>query len=504
MKGSTTPAISRSLVAIVFLLGALVSFWFLLTNLHPIGPVKLLVPVVLFIGIFLIIKTFRPELLHRAMAFFTDISTKRYFLIISLALVVAAGLMIRFYCYFRFSYDPSTDADPNAIYSAAQAIASGEGILGDVRTASCAYLSTYMTLLSYPMLFIQDPWLATILLNTAADLCGATIVMLLVKRIMKPSRVLQVLAFALWFLSPFGIVFSLLTLPNIVVNTCIVLVIYTCVMLIEHLLKGNTLKAFLFAPIVGIVMGIANCFRPIFPVAIIALVIALILLLFLNKQVKKLGLITIAAIIILAIPFGIIQRVQIQLVSAQTGIAAPSSSGGFSFYVGANRDSNGRFNSTDWSYRQELIDNSPDIETAYAQLQAEAIDRYRSYGVLGTLDLFVNKLYVFSSDQNIMYNADSSINGYQESRLAKILDNYILIFCAFLYTACALLLIRSAKDSLHKNASPGVQTQALFFICVLMLGFFLSDAFVEAAHRYAQIVYPLFIALATGIFVRGK
>ena len=493
---SRLQGILRRLIAVVFILGALVSIWFFLTNLNSVEPTKAAVLLVFGCGVVLLMAILAPTHTRRIKALAVRMARWRYSVPLVVLLTMALGLAIRWYCFVRFSYDTSLDADPDAIYLAAQAIACGTGISGDVRTASCAYLASYMNLLSFFIGAIKDSWLAIIVLNTLFDFCGAILAMLLVRKMTAPGSRVSVLVFALWFLSPFNLIFSLISLPISAVNTCIVAVVFVCLLFTEQLLKKRTAKALLLALITGMVMGIANCFRPIFPVAIIAFVIFMIFVVIRSGQAKKLVPVALAAVVIILVPFNLLQLAQTRLVTAQTGIEVPSNPGAFSFYVGANRESNGRFNSEDWRYRQEVINSSPSLDAAYDRLQEEALDRYGSYGALETLDLFANKLYEFSNRQDDMYNANATLIGYKGSRTAQAFTLYLQVFCAILYIASALMMLRCAKRMAINSGGAKRNDQIVLFLTILLLGFFLSHAFVEAAHRYAQIMYPLFMVLS--------
>jgi len=74
------------------------------------------------------------------------------------------------------------------------------------------------------------------------------------------------------------------------------------------------------------------------------------------------------------------------------------------------------------------------------------------------------------------------------------------LFIYGLFTVSALYLYGQAQMAVRGQ---GLANPIVLLVALTMLGFFLSDMFVEAASRYAQIMYPLFIVVAA-LFIQQK
>ncbi|HSX15561.1 MAG TPA: glycosyltransferase family 39 protein [Candidatus Saccharimonadales bacterium] len=491
----------KYLTAAVLLLASVTSLWFLLSNLSAIGPALYLLLVITIVLLALSVGLLSPKFYTNLAAALSTVAGSRKKTILLCSLIVLLGLLLRFSFYVHFDgYRPISD--PETFYGAAQSIANGHGLKGNFLTAFFPYLAAYDSSLGLVMKLMGNPWLSVIVLNSFFDLLAAAVVYLFVRRLTGPKSVAPLAAFALWVLSPFGILFSVQALPIIIVNFFVILVLYLGYLLCEGIKIRNTKRAIGLSVALGLAVGIANCFRPTFTVFIVVLLAYLAFLVVTHLgQAKELAVLAVAGLVIVSGIFLGIQKLNVVLVSHETGFQAPSNSGGLSVYLGANWESNGRWNAADGQrtlYLSKIYGDN--YEAIQNQLTKDGIDRYKSYGIGGTLSLFVRKLNEFSTTQNFMYNANDSIVNYTQSKIAKLYNVYILLFIYGLFAVCALYLYGQAQRAVR---GLGLTNPIILLVALTMLGFFLSDMFVEAASRYAQIMYPLFIVVAA-LFVQQK
>ncbi|MDR1196800.1 MAG: hypothetical protein LBL08_00800 [Candidatus Nomurabacteria bacterium] len=364
------------------------------------------------------------------------------------------------------------------------------------------------------MKIISDPWLATIVTNTLFDFAAAVIAYYFIKQMTKPASKAPIIAFALWILNPFNIIFSVQALPIVIVNFFIILVIFLSYYMCKSLTKLKTKSTIILSILLGLALGLANWFRPIFIVFIIALGLYLLFTVFAAKKSKKLFLLVGAGFVIIILLFTSLQKLNVAMVSTQTGLETPASSGGWSIYVGANWKSDGNWDHKDGLYRDNLVKeySSCDIrkrgdlkcdkidelglQAVHDRLQREGIERYKSYGISGTLSLFVRKLYSFSGGQTggAMRNANQGFPNYKNSKVSELINIYIQIFITLLFVMTAIFLFKQAQKIISNKQ---LIHPVILLLATAMLGFFLSDALVESNSRYAQVLYPLFIILAT-------
>ena len=489
---------AKGMSVIILLMGSLTSLWFFVTNMQ-----SMILPLTFFavLLILVLIASSLGLLLPQKLRFLCDCLSKiakhRFFPVVTLFLVACVGLVLRFLFYVKFTYVPA--ADPGHYFTTAQSLASGAG-LGENSSyvAFFPYLASYDNLLGCALTIIKDPWLATIILNSVCDLFAALIVFFLVKASTKSTPMVALIAFTLWFLSPFNIIFSVLSLPIITTNSFIITTVFVAFLLTGSIKNRMLPQSLLLSLLLGVVIGCGNCFRPIFIIAIVALALFFFILVLGSTPSKKVVLLVVSSLVIVfAVYFGI-QQAHNALVSHQTGETVPSATGGWSIYVGANFDSQGVWNREDDDYLEHLRESNTDNQAVHNQLQSEGLERYRSYGVPKTLELLLEKLAHFSGSQNFLYNANGSIVGYQDSTTAHLVNVYLLFYLFFLFAACARFLFLHARHTAKRLRAEFVSSGDFFivFITILMLGFFLSDMLVETSNRYAQIMYPLFIVVA--------
>lgn len=489
----------RYITAGILLLCSVVSVWFLLNNLQRLEPALYSAAIVFVIALFFFFKLFTPNFFNKGKRLLSKIVHLKYFALLAVIGIAALGTFIRFSFYYKFSYTPVSD--PISFYETAQRISSGVGIVGDTYIAFFPHLAGYDTILGYAMKVISEPWLATIALNTLLDLAGAVILYVLIRRLVKPGSILPTVAAAVWFLSPFNILFSALSLPIVVVNFFILAILLITYFLTNTVLK-NKLPAILgLSLLLGLTAGVANCFRPIFPVVLVALFLFFVYILVTNKKSRKLSLFICSSFLLIVLTFFGVQKANTAYVTAQIGMDATSYAG-WNFYVGSNSETAGTWSSLDESRRDLTIcKDTPGIKECHANLQKAGIERYKSQGISGTLNLFVRKLYVFSSNQTTVYNANDSIARYVGSKTQKTMNVYSAVFIMVLFACSAIFLFRSAKRTLAKlqPAAP-----IIIFAAILVLGFFFSSVLVETSPRYAQIVYPIFTIFAVLVLATSR
>lgn len=485
----------RILYAIILALASIVSLWFWFNNLQPLGPGLYSFTVIFFIGLGITLKLFAESYVNRSIAVLKSLFNYKYSAIVTLFVVSLTGILVRLYFYFRFSYTGVSDT--MTFYDAGVKISQGYGMLGDSYAAFLPYLATYENALGIAMRAIDSPWLAVIALNTIFDLGAAFAMYFLVKKISRPGSKLPLIAFSVWLFSPFNILFSVVSLPIIQVNFFIIVTLLIVYLLTERILKLRLGPSLLMAAVLGGVTGIGNTFRPVFIIAIVALFVMFIYIFIKNSSKAKLPLILLTSFLTVVLMFFTIQQLHLSFVARETGIKPARNSAGWSIFVGSNAATNGKWNRADEiRMGQMCMDISNGYETCHKKLQAAGLARYKSYGVTGTTSLFVRKLYVFSSNQSNVYNANLSINKYATSKFGKLMSIYTVLFLLVLFILSSRFLYMSAKTAITNRELDPI----ILYISLLLIGFFVSGMLVETSERYAQITYPMFIITAVLAF----
>lgn len=479
--------------SVALVVGFLISLWYLISNLQPIQPALYAFLVTLVSGLYLVIRIFNNNLLTTAGKYVRGLIRRKHFVLVALSAVLLVGLLARLYFYYRFSYVPISD--PMTFYDSAKTLAEGGSLEGNNYVAFQPYLSAYNNLLGVAMRIVPDPWLAAIFLNTLFDILSSFALYILLKKILKPTSQLPVVGFGVWMLNPLSVVFSVISIPVIVVNFFVILTVLITYLLIRQLTKLQTKHTLLLSVALGFTLGFGNSFRPIFIVAIIALTIVCAFIFLTSNRSSKFLMLSLASVVISSIIIAGVQAVNLAFVSNQTGLPAAKSPSGWSMYVGSTWESTGEWRQYHNDQISSICESSfaeNDFDKCHHDLQSRAIEHYKEYGVFKSASLFIQKLYNQAGDQNYFYNAEQSMTGYSLSKTQKTINVYMVIFMIVLFFLSAKSLYRLAKNS----ASNKLAHPILLFMALIMTGWFFSFALVESAPRYSTILYPLFIVFA--------
>lgn len=469
-------------------IGFLIPTWFLLANMQNVQPAPAAALILFLIFIYFGTKLYFPTALKSINKHFQVISNKKFFIPAVLLIITIVGVACRLFFRLRFSYEPVSD--PMTFFNSAQAIANGSGQLGNNYVAFQPYLSAYNNTLGVVMRIITDPWLATIVLNTLFDTISAFLLFVLLKQLRGTSSRIPVLGYGIWMVSPLNIVFSVSSLPIIVVNFFVISTILISYLLIKQIKNLKTKNVILLTFTYGVITGLGNLFRPIFIVPIIALGIIFFLLYFSRKSANLLKLSTLSILTIIAV-FTIIQGLNTAFVTKQTGLPAAKNPSGWSMYVGSTYESGGEWRPYHNEERKAICKTSLEennFDECHSLLRKQAVQRYKSYGIVGLLKLSVQKLYHQAEKQSYFYNAEHSIVGYTTSKTFHIINVSMTFFMLIIFLLSASILYRTAVFSKSYATNPFV-----LYCVLIMIGWFVSFVLVESAPRYSTIIYPFFI-----------
>lgn len=480
-------SVFRSFLTISLIFGSMVSLWLLVANLEPLQPALYTLMLLIFVGLYMAIRVYDNSFLVWFKKFISGITKKKHFVITTLFVTSVIGLSIRLFFYFRFSYAPISD--PMTFFDSAKALAAGGGLLGNDYVAFHPYLAAYNNLLGLAMKLISDPWLTTILLNAFLDILSSLLVYVLIRKILGRSSHLPVLAFAVWMMSPLNIIFSVLSLPIIVVNFFVILCMLISYLLLKRVFYLDVKKSFLLSIALGFVLGIGNTFRPVFTVVLIALAIMFMYVCLTSKSVTKAIKLSVGCLILSSAIFVAIQQLSLTLVSNQTGLQAARNPSGWSMYVGSTWESYGEWRAYHNDERRLICAASiarNDFDECHSELRNRAISRYKDYGVAMSASLLIIKLHNQSSDQNYFYNAEQSLVGYEKSKTSKLINVYSILYLIVLFGLSAKFLYTKARMS-AKNRQIEIE---IVLLTLMMIGWFFSMMLVESAPRYSTILYP--------------
>lgn len=464
--------------------------FFLLGNLESkssgiyLFGASLLITVVLCLGI--IFSRTRSKIVE----VFDNIQKNKIATATFIVAIISIGVLIRFLFYLKFSYEPISDA--GVFYETAQHISDGLGVAGNTYIAMFPYLAAYDFLLSIPMTVINDPWMSVIILNTLFDICAGLVAYVYVKRISKINSRAPLLVLLFWILNPFNILFSLTSLPIVVVNFFIITSLLITSLTISSLDGKKRIPAILLSLALGVVMGLGSMFRPVFTIVLIGIALVFLYKLMSSRANFRKILLFSSSLIIISLAFFSVQKINTLIIETQVKMPVASNASGWSMYVGSNWDSVGRWNIEDQDRMQLICASTVDKSECHNSLASAAFSRYKDLGIGNATNLFIRKTHVFSSNQSNVYDADLSIVGYADSTIKKIFDTYITLF---IVTVFALSILFFYNQTRRVVVDKKIKADTIL-LALIIIGFFVSIIAIETAERYAQIMYPIFIVVA--------
>jgi len=227
------------------------------------------------------------------------------------------------------------------------------------------YLYLYVVMLGSIFKIIGSKYFAVVLLNIIVELIG---VFFLYRTVKDKSYGKSLIL--LYLFNPFSIMWLAKCCPVTVVNALLMIIFY----LFKRIdLRG---KYLLFSLLTGIFMGIANNFRPVLIVLLIAIFIYYLYLLIKNYTLKNI----VISFLVITLSFISVNKLLLLYTGNSLGIKIDGNKAGWSIFVGSNSDAAGRWNKDDSALFGKLVDEKGSNE-AHQEVFHLALNRYKSYGL---------------------------------------------------------------------------------------------------------------------------
>lgn len=271
----------------------------------------------------------------------------------------------------------------------------------------------------------------------------------------------------LWLLNPINVVWCTICCPVVIVNFGIAL----SILIFSKLLKHIDSKVFiLYSILTGVIMGIANMFRPLMIIMLIAIAIYFI---YIALQEKKFKLNYIISFILILISF-----ISIKFLGTFTlnkiidGHVSTSS--GWTLYIGSNLESDGGWYSE--PKLQEFLNQDLTAEEIQQEFKNLAIERYENNGI-SNINLFVKKFLVMTG--NIAEYSFQSFIGTISTNNSMFLNILKLILHAYI----TILVLLNALNAFLDIRYNKLNKQDLFYM-LFYIGLVMAHLFVEVSPRY--------------------
>lgn len=336
------------------------------------------------------------------------------------------------------------------------------------------YLHLYVIVLGTFFKILGSQYSVVVFTNLLLELIGIFFLYQTVKNKSYSKKLLF-----LYLYNPFSILWIPMCHSVIAVNTFLIIVFY-------FFLKIDFSKKYiLYSLLTGIFMGIANNFRPVLIIFVIAIAIYYINLIFRKYKWQKLFL----SFILITLSFISVNKVLLLTTEYNIDTKIKRSQSGWSIFVGSNINSKGLWNEEDSKYFIQLA-SQYDVTTAHTLVKNEALKRYKSYG-LKNIPFMISKAKILGS--NLPEYTSQSFFEF-------VLHKFSIIEYVFkIYLFCYLLLIFLLNlFNLYKKMKLKVLMSKYDVLIIFALGLFLAGLLVEVHARYfLPILLPLIYTAVT-------
>ena len=334
------------------------------------------------------------------------------------------------------------------------------------------YLYPYTVFLSFFYRLFNDIDIAIVFSNTLLDLIGGLLLYRIIGLLSKDKSA-QRIGFLIWICNPFSIIMCWLPMNILLVNVLVLLSLYLGIMVLHN-------RGLLWSVAFGMVVFCANLFRPIFTVFLIAIIISLFL--YNSVELKKKIVCTLLIIIFAFTPYEFVRTE----VANTFNDDLLGSSGGWSFFVGSNYMTSGKWSREDSNFFfGEVVPKFDKISDAQNEIRYLGMNRYDDMG-LRIIDHIGNKMQIlFSQHSTSIYDIRYVFGLSSDSIIYKALGS----LCGISFTSLILLTFIYIYIYMARYDT--------FYVCISIIGVTCGFLIVEVMNRYAAVYYPLLLPLAS-------
>lgn len=496
----------KIVVSIIFALAGIISVWFVICTINTSIAMVAITAFALLSFPLAVFKSSKPKVFRAMVVKMKKLVRSRYFCSIVIAIAVLVSIGIRITIANFTSYAPTIDSDQDTYIRAATDIANrwdNKSIkptetkrlyYGSYYLALFPYTASYDNLLALTFKLTGGAWIGVIILNTIADLAIATLIYFAVLKIGRTKN-LATIGACLWLLNPLGIMLSLITLP-IAWNILMISLTIACAYIAIISARNLSAKGITLALTLGIFSGIANSFRPVVPVILIAFALVMISGSIRLRSFKQMAR-TSAICLIVMVAFGATHYGLTRLISEHSKIDVSQNSGGWSVFVGSNKWVGGIYNTRDNRYMNEVCyaKNNFNADRCQQKMLADGINRYMSYSVVDNIKFIIEKAIVFAGGVN--NQGDISLKYYKDSDFYQVIQVTNNIFWVAVFSLSAITSFYMLRRNQQRGVLIGDRRYiAVIFIALILVGMFNASLLVEVKYRYQYIMWFEFIILS--------
>ncbi len=498
-------------VCIVLTIGAVFSSWILFLRAN--SGLELNLPKYLVLGFLLLILVGVFYVLYKRKQ--ATWLANKWFLTTLVVASVALGILVRLlFLKFSNAYSPLGFGSDTGIhwYTGQEILQTGKISSFDAGTyeANFPYLTTYTGMVALSMNIFGVTYAAILIPNVLCDLLVAGIVYYLLLK--WKGRQTATWGVVLALLNPLSVFFCVEGLALSYTNLFVALVFLGVYFLWHFLKQRQYWRYFLAAFVVGLCLSLGNAFRSLFIVFLLAIII-LLMTDFATCPKARRFFVRFSGIAVILLTFMVCNFV-IDMVHHQLNPYYQDKHGslGWSFFVGANYQSSGRWSEQDWDLLSpkiygeksekdgvEIVLSEPwsptEINSSFMQA---GLQRYQEMSVLNLLFHLVNKTEILfcRNEITLFRNLEeqfTNVFGVEEwYLLANDMGIWMLnIFAVLVFVFCWQMAKNGWKHEIDYFG---------YFIVLCFCGLFASSLLVEVMSRYISVfVVPFTVMSAVSL-----
>lgn len=322
-----------------------------------------------------------------------------------------------------------------------------------------------------------------IIFNTIFDLLSA----LLIKKIFNSKK-----AALIWLLNPINIIWCGICHPVTVTNTFIIMSIFVFKNVVKKFDK-ESFKLCFYAVLFGIVLSVANLYRPIMIILFIAVVIWLFFRININNFKK-----TLLVILLLFISYFGCNKLYTFVNKMFIDDSIATQTVGWNIYVGANIESTGTWNRKQQDEFDELFYTDVTPTEIQEYFLEKGLNLYKNNGLIDDIKLFIKKAIILVKNPDrltctVFFDTlDVTVNKYVSGAL-KVLTMLVYYILILFNLIIAYVKLKDKK------------CDVTILLQLFIIGIVTSHIFVEVAPRYSLpllVPYTLLIIINRDVIIK--
>lgn len=485
-------------ICVVLTIGAVFSSWILFLRAN--SGLELNLPKYLVLGFLLLVLVGVFCALYKKKQ--ATWLTSKWFLTTLVIVSVVIGILVRLlFLQFSNAYSPLGFGSDTGIhwYTGQEILQTGKIFSFDagVYEANFPYLTTYTGMVALAMKLFGTTYAAILIPNVLCDLLVAGIIYYLLLKWKGQQAAAWGLVLAL--LNPLSVFFCVEGLALSYTNLFIALVFLSVYFLWHFLKQRQYWRYFLMAFAVGLCLSLGDAFRSLFAVFLLAIII-LLMTDFATCPKSRRFFVRFAGIAVILLTF-VICNFAIDMVHHQLNPYYQDKHGslGWSFFVGANHQSSGRWSEQDWDLLSpkiygeksekdgvEIVLSEPwsptEINSSFMQA---GLRRYQEMNASDLLVHLVNKTEILfcRNEITLFRNLEeqfTNVHGVEEwYLLANDMGIWMLnIFAVLVFVFCWQMAKNGWKHEIDYFG---------YFVVLCFCGLFASSLLVEVMSRYVSV-----------------